>query len=36
MIDADIIVKDEAEVEFLKNKKGSVVRNAMLGGYHCD
>jgi len=32
MIDADIIVKDGKDIEYLKDKHGSVVRNALKEG----
>lgn len=32
MIDADILIKDFKDVEYLKDKPGSVVRNALRGG----
>jgi predicted nucleotidyltransferase len=32
MIDADILVKDKKDIEYLKDKTGSVVRNALLEG----
>lgn len=32
MIDADVLVKDNTDVDYLKNKTGSVVRNALLEG----
>jgi predicted nucleotidyltransferase len=32
MIDADIVVKDVKDVEYLKDKPGSVVRNALKEG----
>jgi len=32
MIDADVIVKDEEDIEYLKDKPGSIVRNALREG----
>ena len=32
MIDADILVKDKKDINYLKDKTGSVVRNALLEG----
>lgn len=32
MIDADVLVKDNTDVDYLKDKTGSVVRNALLEG----
>jgi len=32
MIDADIIVKDSKDVAYLKDKSGSIVRNALKEG----
>ena len=32
MIDADIVVKDTKDIEYLKDKPGSVVRNALEEG----
>lgn len=32
MIDADIVVKDTRDIEYLKDKPGSVVRNALKEG----
>lgn len=32
MIDADILVKDKKDIECLKNKPGSVVKNALREG----
>jgi len=32
MLDADVLVKDEKDVDYLKDKPGSVVRNALREG----
>ena len=32
MLDADVLVKDEKDIDYLKDKPGSVVRNALLEG----
>lgn len=32
MIDADVLIKDKNDVSYLKDKPGSVVRNALLEG----
>lgn len=32
MIDADVLVKDKKDIDYLKDKAGSVVRNALLEG----
>lgn len=32
MIDADILVKDSKDIEYLKDKPGSIVRNALREG----
>ncbi len=32
IIDADIVVKDGRDIEYLRNKPGSVVRNALEEG----
>lgn len=32
MIDADVLVKDAKDIEYLKDKPGSVVRNALREG----
>ena len=32
MIDADVLVKDSQDIEYLKDKPGSVVRSALLEG----
>jgi uncharacterized protein len=32
MIDADILVKDKKDINYLKDKTGSVVRNALIEG----
>ena len=32
MIDVDILVKDKHDIEYLRDKPGSVVRNALQEG----
>ena len=32
MLDADVLVKDEKDIDYLKDKPGSVVRKALLEG----
>lgn len=32
MIDADILVKDSKDIEYLRDKPGSIVRNALREG----
>ncbi len=32
MLDADVLVKDEKDIDYLKDKPGSVVRNALFEG----
>lgn len=32
IIDADIVVKDDRDIKYLRNKPGSVVRNALEEG----
>ncbi len=32
MIDADVLVKDKKDIDYLKDKAGSVVRNALREG----
>ena len=32
MMDADVLVKDCKDINYLKNKPGSVVRNALIEG----
>ncbi len=32
MIDADILIKDKTDVDYLRDKTGSVVRNALIEG----
>ncbi|MBU1121841.1 MAG: nucleotidyltransferase domain-containing protein [Candidatus Omnitrophica bacterium] len=32
MIDADVLVKDSKDIEYLKDKPGSIVRNALKEG----